>query len=297
MNMKKIAPLAMSVLLLSGTAVFANDSLPVQENEERLIAPNFISVSGIIDSKEVRGEATYYFSKEMDNPFYIVVSKDTLVFDNEGNALELKVGDSITAHMYANTSMIAIYPPQYSPKVVIVDTGSASLATVGTFNGNLFDVANSIKLNISDEQNIVDEQGNKIEVSGFKGGDAVVFSTISTMSFPAQLPPTKIVVIAQEEDTVLTAEDEIFALIKKDMYEVNGKTMVPLRRVAEYYSFKVEYTGKGAIISKGALTYTVTLGEKKYGHNRALRQFTEAPALLEKYKTYVELDFAVQLVK
>lgn len=297
MNMKKMAPLAISALLLSGTAVFANDSLAVQGSEERLIAPYFNSVTGKIDSKEVRGEATYYFSNDKDNPFYVVVSKDTLVFDNEGNAVELKVGDSITAHMYADAPMLTIYPPQYNPKVVIVDTGSASSATVGRFNANLLDVANSIKLNISDDQNIVDEQGNKIAVSDFKGGDALVFSTIFTMSIPAQTPPTKIVVLTQEEDAVVTAEDGIYALVGDDTYEVKGTVMVPLRIVAEHYGFKVESTGKGALISKGALSYTVTRGEKMYGYNRSLRQFTEAPALLEKNKTYVELDFALQLLK
>ena len=38
--------------------------------------------------------------------------------------------------------------------------------------------------------------------------------------------------------------------------------MVPLRLIAEKLGFKVEVTPKGAIVSKGALSYTITRGQK-----------------------------------
>lgn len=86
------------------------------------------------------------------------------------------------------------------------------------------------------------------------------------------------------EEEVVNPEiaPEIQAIIGEDYKEVDGKIMVPLRMVAEELDFKVASTGNGAIISKGALSYTITRGETKYGHNRALKHFDVAPKIIGK---------------
>ena len=72
--------------------------------------------------------------------------------------------------------------------------------------------------------------------------------------------------------------------------------MVPLRLIAEKLGWTVTSTGKGAIVSKDNATFTITRGEKLYGHNRAVDYFEEAPALLEPTKTYVPVEFVDRLL-
>ena len=47
---------------------------------------------------------------------------------------------------------------------------------------------------------------------------------------------------------------------------------------------------------KGALSFTITRGQKMYGYNKALRQFEVAPSLLEPTKTYVPVTFVEDLL-
>ena len=188
-----------------------------------------------------------------------------------------------------------IYPPQYSPDVVIVETSSEHSAVVGQFDENLVDEQLSLKLNISSDTTIENETGKKIATADFKGGYAVIFYSATTKSIPAQTTPSKVIVLDALE--VKQAKQMIDTIIGEDHYEVKGVMMVPLRKVAESLGYTVTSTGRGAIITKGAASYTLTRGEKVYGYNKALYQFTEAPALLETSKTYVEYDFALQLSK
>ncbi|MEG0383766.1 MAG: stalk domain-containing protein, partial [Solibacillus sp.] len=228
-------------------------------------------------------------------------------------------------YMHANQPMLLIFPPQYSPAVVIVeDEKSPTNVVVTDFNEEFINKENDLKLNISDKTVIVNAKGEKVGKEALlENHHAIVFYGATTRSIPAQTSPDKIVVFPKVTDEIVAEEGEkaavleeakevnevvveeakeidakIATLIGKDIREVDGKVMVPLRKVAEGLGFKVDTTTTktGAIVSKGALSYTITRGEKTYGHNRALAQFEVAPALLESGKTYVEYDFALQLL-
>ena len=293
---KKIAPLALSALLLSTTAVLANESVQPTAESEQQMNETFTKITGTVTGTEKRDYGTYYVVGEGDNTYGFVVTDETVVFTNEGTRAEVKEGDRVSLYIYSNAPMILIYPPQYSPAVVIVETDSISSATVGHFDKNHLDENKQLKLTIHEQTILEDMHGNKIE--SFDGGNAVVFSTIFTASIPAQTPVVKLVQIRELADyeNMYSAADEILDFVGNDVKYVNDVAMVPLRKVAENYGYKVASTGKGAIVSKGALSYTITRDTKTYGYNRALRQFNVAPALLEKNKTYVELDFAAELI-
>lgn len=290
MNMKRFAPLAMSALLLGGTAAFAEE-VPTAISEQQ--EATFMQVTGKVGAIEQRGDLTYYMNEDAQNPFYVTVRNSEHVYDAKGNPITLQEGDAFTAFIYANQPMILIYPPQYTA-TAIVKTSNDGMVETGTFNKELVNENNSLKLNVSADTRIVNEAGEQL--STFTGGDALVFYTASTRSIPAQTTPSKIIVFHDEQPAVETAEDKLDAVVGADVKIVNGTKMVPLRLVAEHFGYKVESTGKGAIVSKGAPSYTITRGELTYGYNRALSTFTEAPALLEKNKTYVEYDFALQLI-
>lgn len=310
MKMTKVVPFAMSVLLIGGAVVAptasANEGEAVVTNatdnneQNPQVQPIFIKVAGTIENVEKREDSTYYTVKEGENTNVFVVNADTLVFDNTGKEIKLQKGDKVTAYTYANKPMLMIYPPQYNPEVIIVETKEMGTVEVDFFNKELVNTDNTLKLNVGKETDLLSLSGKKVKAEDLAEQHLLVFYTIATMSIPAQTPPSKVVVldtIAQEPGEVDPSKAAVQKIIDKDFYEVEGTKMVPLRLIAEELGFKVESTGKGAIISKGALSYTITRGQKEYGYNKALRHFEVAPALLEPTKTYVPVEFVEELMK
>lgn len=297
-DMKKIAPLALSVLLLGTVSAYAEQ--PTTEGTEQVEkAGTFIQHRGNITAVEQRENAQLFTVGQDDNVFNFYVDDKTLVFDEDGNEAKLEIGDTITLSIYADQPMILIYPPQYAPPVVIVEKDdTANSVKVAQFDENFLSDDGQLKLNLNEESVIINTKGEKVPAKELQNYNAIVFYGPTTRSIPAQTAPEKIVVFPKLEEEVVNPEiaPEIQAIIGEDYKEVDGKIMVPLRMVAEELDFKVASTGNGAIISKGALSYTITRGETKYGHNRALKHFDVAPALLEKNKTYVEYNFVKELL-
>ena len=310
MKMTKVVPFAMAALLIGGAVVAptasANEGEAVVTNatdnneQNQQIQPIFIKITGTIENVEKRKDSTYYTVKEDENTNVFVVNDDTLVYDNTGKEVELQKGDKVTAYTYANKPMLMIYPPQYNPEVIIVETKEMGTVEVDFFNKELVNTDNTLKLNVGKETEILSLSGKKVKAEDLAEQHLLVFYTIATMSIPAQTPPSKVVVldtIAQEPGETDPSKAAVQEIINNDFYEVEGTKMVPLRLIAEELGFKVESTGKGAIISKGALSYTITRGQKEYGYNKALRYFKVAPALLEPTKTYVPVEFVEELMK
>lgn len=301
MKMKKIVPLAMTALLLGAASVSANEGEVVLTNttQQEQVQPSFIKVTGIVEEIEVRDNATYYTTKDGENINVFVVTKDTLVFDNTGKDVQLQKGDRVTAYTYANKPMILIYPPQYSPEVVILETKEMGAVEVDYFDKDLVNKSNTLKLNISGETILQSVSGKQVTAKDLAEQYLLAFYTTTTRSIPAQTTPTKIIVIDTIEKTpgeVDPIEAAVQKIIATDSYEVKGTTMVPLRLIAEKLGYQVKSTGKGAIISKGPVSFNITRGEKTYGYNKALRQFNVAPALLEPNKTYVPVEFVEDLL-
>jgi hypothetical protein len=310
MKMTKVVPFAMSALLIGGAVVAptasANEGKAVVTNatdnneQNPQVQPTFIKVAGTIENVEKREDSTYYTVKEDENTNVFVVNDDTLVFDNTGKEVKLQKGDKVTAYTYANKPMLMIYPPQYNPEVIIVETKEMGTVEVDFFNKELVNTDNTLKLNVGKETELLSLSGKKVKAEDLAEQHLLVFYTITTMSIPAQTPPSKVVVldtIAQEPGKEDPSKAAVQEIMNNDFYEVEGTKMVPLRLIAEELGFKVESTGKGAIISKGALSYTITRGQKEYGYNKALRYFKVAPALLEPTKTYVPVEFVEELMK
>ncbi|MEB2282132.1 copper amine oxidase N-terminal domain-containing protein [Lysinibacillus xylanilyticus] len=310
MKMTKVVPFAMSALLIGGAVVAptasANEGEAVVTNatdnneQNPQVQPIFIKIAGTIESVEKRDDSTYYTVKEEDNTNVFVVNDETLVFDNTGKEVKLQKGDKVTAYTYANKPMLMIYPPQYNPEVIIVETKEMGIVEVDFFNKELVNTDNTLKLNVGKETELLSLSGKKVKAEDLAEQHLLVFYTIATMSIPAQTPPSKVVVldtIAQEPGEVDPSKAAVQEIINKDFFEVEGTKMVPLRLIAEELGFKVESTGNGAIISKGALSYTITRDQKEYGYNKALRYFKVAPALLEPTKTYVPVEFVEELMK
>ncbi len=316
MKMTKVVPFAMTALLVgsamgvpTASASEVEAVVNTSETNEQQAHPVFVKVTGKVENVDVRDNATYYTVVEGEQTNFVVVDKDSLVFDNMGKEVKLQKGDKVSAYSYAKKPMLAIYPPQYNPEVIIVEKDNMGSVEVDYFDKNLIDTDNYLKLNVGEDTKIESVSGKELKASDLEEQHLVVFYTIATMSIPAQTPPSKVIVldnIEKEEpvevDPVPTPEPTpnngaIEEIIQKDFYEVEGTKMVPLRLIVEKLGFEVEVTPKGAIISKGAVSYTITRGQKEYGYNKAIRQFDVAPALLENGKTYVPVEFVEELMK
>ncbi|KAB8128858.1 copper amine oxidase N-terminal domain-containing protein [Gracilibacillus oryzae] len=300
MKMAKYAPLAITALLVGSTAVagttLAAAETPIEQEENQ---PVFIKTTGTVESVEERGDVSYYSVREGENVHTLAITADTPVYDNTGKKAELKKGDKVVAHTYSNKPSILIFPPQYSPEAVIVKTEEMGTAAVGSFDENLLDENLSLKLNISEETELLSVSGKEVEKTDLAEKDLLVFYTFTTRSIPAQTTPQKVIVLDQmetDEEGDGATNPVIDDIISNDFCEVDGTKMVPLRKLAESLGYRVEATETGAILSKGVHSYTLSQGEKAYGYNKSLRYFDEAPALLEPGKTYVPLQFIEELL-
>ena len=299
--MKRAIPFALSAILVGGAfapTVLGNET-STKENEtnkdEGQVQEKFLKLAGTLSSLEKNENGLLYgVIEQQDNVFNIVVGQETVVVDNTGKRVELKEGMDFTAYVDGNKPMILIYPPQYSPDLVIVQTEEIGFAEVARFDENFAN--ESLKLNISDETVIENLSGTAVEAKNIVGVDVAVFYKFTTFSIPAQTTPSKIIVLSYDEEELSEEMVQLQTIIKNDFYEVNGVTMVPLRLIAEKLGWTVTSTGKGAIVSKDNATFTITRGEKLYGHNRAVDYFEQAPALLEPTKTYVPVEFVDRLL-
>ena len=299
--MKKTIPFALSAVLVGGAfapAVLGNET-SIKENEtnkeEGQVQNNFLKLTGTLSSLEKNENGLLYgLIEQQDNVFNIVVGEETVVVDNTGKPVELTEGMDFTAYVDSNKPMILIYPPQYSPELVIVQTDEMGFVEVTQFDENFAN--ETLKLNISDETVIENLSGTAVEAKDIVGVDVAVFYKFTTFSIPAQTTPSKIIVLSYDEEELSEEMTALQTILKNDFYEVNGVTMVPLRLIAEKLGWTVTSTGKGAIVSKDNATFTITRGEKLYGHNRAVDYFEQAPALLEPTKTYVPVEFVDRLL-
>lgn len=299
--MKKTIPFALAATLatsvLAVPVTFAEGEAVTISEQNMQEQSNFIKLTGTTSKIEKRTNDTLFtLIEKQDDIFAITVNNDTLVVDNTGKPVELKEGMEFTAYVNKNKPMILIYPPQYTPEVVVVQTKEMGTAEVGVFDQDFVNKTNSLKLNIVEVTEITNLVGDVLKQEDIVGKEVIVFYDITTRSIPAQTTPFKILVLEGEQEAPQPAVLDVVAnIIQNDHHIVNGKKMVPLRLLAEELGYTVKSTGKGAILTKGNSSFTITRGEKMYGYNKAIGYFEEAPALLETNKTYVEVDFIDQL--
>ncbi|PID01747.1 MULTISPECIES: stalk domain-containing protein [unclassified Sporosarcina] len=295
MKMNKVVTFAMLALLIGGVAVPQAVSASDEEKAEVTSDEKaFIKVEGTIEGIEKNDELTLYTIKGEEESPVLAITEETLLFDNTGKKIELKKGDKVSAYTHADKPRIMIYPPQYTPDAVIVETDKENTAVVGIFDDELVDSYLKLQLNIDDGTDISSASGNKVKADDLKNKDLLVFYKETTRSIPAQTMPEKVVVL---DGNPVDEDATVEQIIEDDHYMVDGVKMVPLRLLAEKLGYVVDSTGVGAIVSKGAPSYTITRGQKEYGYNKLLMKFEVAPELLEPRKTYVPVGLIEEMMK
>ncbi len=111
------------------------------------------------------------------------------------NGERLRTGDRITCFYDSSAPVPLIYPPQYQA-VAAAHTPEGTTAVLDSFNEQLLDSGENLKLNLSRETNVSLPNGQPF--AGYLAGKIlmVLYRSV-TLSIPAQTTPEQIIVFCQ----------------------------------------------------------------------------------------------------
>lgn len=321
-HIKTAGALSLALIISSGlTPTYASAFVePISLEESSLISEyrtisviepweekiNYIAFEGSI--KEIKAQEGYVSISLTDGDTDEIIgvfslSEETMIIDQgRGETIgssELKEGQKLTGYYRKDMPMIMIYPPRISPELVIVkDLEEKSFIKHSNFDEELVSADSLLKLNMSGNTIITDQKGEECKEEELYNQDLIVFYTITTKSIPAQTNPSKIIVLKKQslEDNQISdgssLVDEIDEIVKSDSYRKGETVMIPLRKVAEYLGYEVEWNNesRSVLLRKGNVSFTLTIGREEYGYNKSLGKFEQVPELTNG-KTYVTQSF------
>lgn len=300
---------------------------------------NYIKVEGVV--KEIRDQegtkSLVVAQKNSNLETIFTLNKDAIILDQGTAEFITKPqwveGMTIEAFYKDNLPLLTIYPAIIPPDLILVKNDSTnSSALVSRFDKELVSADKSLKLNINEDTQIIDQFGNKVEQKKVSEHPVVVFYTIATKSLPAQTSPEKIIVLVSEEekekevdvdagveidvevdtDTVVKQpNDHVIKDASKLEYIVNNEkivapsayineqnvVMVPLRPIAEALGLRVTWDGKQGSVMIGKGTASLQIGKDNYTYMKtAPIQLGTAPTIKEG-TTYVPLPFFREVLK
>lgn len=294
-------------LMFSSHSGFAsNQSALTPENTEHLSeqdsqtvhTSNYMNFSGTISElKQENGSITLTIeNQETSMKTILHLSEEALIL-NSGTTEklqkeELKEGLHISAYYDKYKPMLLIYPPVVTPDIIVVNDKEMGNVKVSMFDKNFLSLDNTLKLHLSEETILLNEQGDRITKEELKDKELIVFYTVTTKSIPAQTTPVKIIALEPTEGQLM---EEVQQLISEDHYIKNETKMIPIRKVAEHLGYHVEWKQGEVIINKQNRSFQISIKKKEYGYNRSIRYFKVAPEI-KNGKTYVSEEFLGMLV-
>lgn len=299
---KKFMSILMILSVMLSTSVFANEEIitpQTEENKEIMLVselkkdfPDFSYFEGQIKkiSKTEAGLILNVTSEEKESNF--VISNTTYIPNKE----EYKVGQTVRGYFDNNLPMIMIYPAQYNIEALILINEKSNNVIVDTFNDELIDTINSLKLNISKDTKIYDESG-KIYTGSLKNKQLFVEYEITTRSIPAQTNPVKIVVLKTANQEFLESIDysKMNLLVGDKVinagkaFNKDGIAMVELRSVIEALGLNISYDEKTKTVIAGKTT--IKLPENSYSIGKMAPIKLEVAPLVIKGRTFVPLSY------
>lgn len=245
-NLTKGMAMGMVMTILAGTTAFANEAV----TEPLLISEN-PNADKTIESVIAGAEASRYLTQEgtvasvetsategvsivtIDNEqggLRFAVASNTIIINREDGfymtADQLEEGMAVAVVYDMNSPMGMSMPPYLGNVAAVVANADAGSFAVGKFDNELTDMKNMLKLNIDNEKTpIANMQGSRIRLTDadVKGKDALVFYDRRTMSLPAQINPSFVLILGEQAAPAVS---------------------VPLRETAEANGFSVKWQGK-----------------------------------------------------
>ena len=320
-NFRKLLVLILSFAIfatISFTAFAADGAVPILE-PEKIFNEAFLEFTGVVEEiQESEGKTTVIVKGEEDALAVFILTPSTYYITEN----PIEKGAVVTGVYDSAKPMIMIYPPQFDIEAIAVDFPENTFVKVDRFNGNMVSYDEELKLNISDNTEIVLENGEKYE-GAIADRKLVVFYTVSTRSIPAQTTPEKIIVLYED---IMALPEEIPGLITPPVAEVDelpipteptkyefvveddmvfsaniyanadGVVMVPLRVIAEACKHEIgwDQETKSVLINNSV---SLSIGNDYYIFARmAPIELGAAPELTDE-TTYVPLSFFRDVMK
>jgi hypothetical protein len=295
------------MVLSGGMVAFANEgdeveavpiSAPIEDQEFE-----YIRFDGVVDGIEEDGDSFRILVKrdteEGLDALYAYIHEDMLLLSeknmDEASREDIEVGMEVSVIYHKSTVMALSYPPLLGPDVVILHDGAEHSTYVEYFDEDLLSADGSLVLNISDETEIVDFEGNALAKEDLYEKDLVIFYSIVMTSHPGQTTPHKVIVMPERE----TETPEASIVLNEEVITTDeGVIMIPLRLVAEALGFEVTWNGeeKSVEVVRGPNWSTLTIGRNVYNFAKMLVKLETAPVIVDG-STYVPLSFAEQVLQ
>ncbi|OCS94672.1 hypothetical protein [Caryophanon latum] len=159
----------------------ANDTTETTaiETEEQTM-PTFIAQQGTITSLNQTDDGLFVEATLNDEPLTFLLFDDTPIVNNKGEDVTLQEGMNVQGYVYANSPMVMIYPPRYTPAIIVVETGDVGMYSVASFNDDHVNDTNMLQVTTDEPM---------------PAGNYAVFYTTSTRSIPAQATPHRIIAL------------------------------------------------------------------------------------------------------
>jgi len=303
-NSAKITALVLSMAITFSTVpVFASiiETESSENNEiNEIIQPQpfYLSFTGTVkeidDSKE--GIIRVFVENKDGLQAYFSLSDNTYYVSN----VKIEEGIEITGYYESGKPMILIYPPQYSIDIVSPVFEDENIKA-DKFDGDLLSADKTLKLNISEETEILWENDTQIfwfakpSISDLEAAlsnrKLIVFYDFTTKSIPAQTSPNKIIVLSQQESEMINIiVDDIVIDVPPAYVNEEGVVMVPVRGISEALGNEVSWNSEEQCVQIGN-NISIKIGKNSYNvSGKTPIELEEAP-ILNNNNTYVPLSF------
>ncbi|MDD6213758.1 MAG: copper amine oxidase N-terminal domain-containing protein [Firmicutes bacterium] len=314
-NIKKrqiISGVLAAAMLCTGTGVFAE--LAEVKSDEKVIDYGDTTYQKQNNSGTVKSiEEKQILIANGDEEIIINTDEDTIFLSADGTGLnleEIKNGDIVNVVM--SKAMTRSIPPQSYGYVVIKGDEKAQFPIYMEVSSIEKDENENIKFLSADGMyNAVYSEKtrvvpfktkNIIDASDInKGSKILVYADLMTMSIPALVPATRIVLLEQGEDKKISETEKIILNGKEFAVKVennDGNVFLPVRDVCENVGLDVEWNDGLKAVRVGTIQMGVTfnIGINKYNKAKmAEEQLSAAPELINE-KAYLPLDFFTEIL-
>jgi hypothetical protein len=296
--MKKI--IKITSLFLSMICLFA---IPALANEiDYTPQPYYNFFTGTVEEVTKVDDVTtkIYLKNKDDLEAYFILSENTYYADG----VKIEKGLEITGYYESGKPMIMIYPPQYTIDI-ITPVYKEGFVKVDKFDSNLLSKDKQLKLNISEETEIVWENNTQIywfakptieDLETVLGNrQMIVYYDFTTKSLPAQTTPSKIIVLSQQvEDKINIIVEDVIINAPNAYINEAGNVMVPVRAISEAFGHEVRWNNDEKSVQIGS-DISFKINETNYSVAGTLVTLEEAS--VKDSRTFVPLSFFKEVMK
>lgn len=242
-----------------------------------------------------------YLENDEGSPAYFMIAEDTYFVDG----IKIEEGMEITGYYESGKPMILIYPPQYSIDIV-APVYEDKFIKADKFDSQLISKDNTIKLNLSEDTEILWENNTQIywfakpTVKNLEtvlaNRQLIVFYTVSTRSIPAQTTPSKIIVLSQQiEDIINISVNDNVIEAPKPYFNEENLLMLPVRAISEALGYGVSWNNDERTVKIGN-EYSFKPDENNYINGETSVSLEAAPLIIDG-RTFVPLSFFKDVMK